>query len=662
MQIDQNHSKSNIYKISTNIKLPEMKKLILIALCITLLAACAGKRSEYKTLSVDIPAGLQHNTDAVEIISQYQQLVNEVYRINARIRDISGVEGEDISLNEQDLPARKMARISLLSLKFVDIQMKLEELDKGIAWVGSRMSNDEYVLFRDVLMLLDQDMGRFAAQFPNDESEQGGQTASSESQGENSLQNNTSDQINEEPPAYPESEQEFQPAEEQFAESNSFHEPSSASTIMGEMTGTVLMIIFVFIVFPGIVIFFFFRKVKKLLGSTILQNVSHSVGKIKGGFRQASNHEFMSDPNMPEEEKKKLKTAKSFFTGTLGIDLEDAAVDTTQEPAKPGSDLDEGTLTSAENLRSLFDNELKDSLLSLEKQRKGARLYYLFAIVSAGLCWASVSLPDNQGILTIVAITIFFLAVFGFFIAGTMRFFKYRNMFKKQVTSKLVKLINPHFIYHPDRHITLADFNKSSVINQVANACQGDDYVCGKLDKTVFEFSELVAKYEEEYTDDDGKKATRTKELFNGLFFLADFNKHIQGETFVVPDNSERLLGRLGQSIQVSHKGELVKLENPEFEKYFAVFSTSQVEARYILSTRMMEAMVNIRKKLGCSLRFSFLGERVYCAISFKKPLFEPSIMKPVQFADIEFMHTLFELIDLIIREMNLNRRIWTKE
>ena len=190
----------------------------------------------------------------------------------------------------------------------------------------------------------------------------------------------------------------------------------------------------------------------------------------------------------------------------------------------------------------------------------------------------------------------------------------------------------------------------------------GDDYVCGKIGSTVFEFAELVAQSRTETKNSKGEKETRILELFNGLFFHADFNKRIQGETFIVPDNLEKKFGKFAQRFQKSSKGELVKLENPEFEKLFAVFSTSQTEARYILTPTMMEAMVNIRKKIDSGFFFSFVGERVHCGINFSKALFEPSIMKPVSFADVEFMHNLFSLIETIITEMNLNTRIWTKE
>ncbi len=107
---------------------------------------------------------------------------------------------------------------------------------------------------------------------------------------------------------------------------------------------------------------------------------------------------------------------------------------------------------------------------------------------------------------------------------------------------------------------------------------------------------------------------------------------------------------------------ELVKLENPEFEKIFSVYGTSQQEARYIITPVMMEAMVQIYKQYKRKMYFSFLGANVYCAIPMGKNNFEPKIWRKVKYKDVEEMFSLFSLIEVIIREMNLNTRIWTKE
>ncbi len=320
-----------------------------------------------------------------------------------------------------------------------------------------------------------------------------------------------------------------------------------------------------------------------------------------------------------------------------------------------------GSLTSSqmvglEKLRHLYNTQLKESIKGMEELRNKAKISYSIAII--------------LGVASYFLYQSFLFIVFGVSLAGTIFFFiragfinfKYRIEYKSQVVKNVVHLINPDYEYKPDGHISLEEFNSSKLLTIEPNLCKGDDYVCGFVEKTFFEFCEFVAQSKFNTKDKDGSKRENVTTLFSGMFFIIDFNKNINGETFVVPDNAERLLGKFGQEFQSSSRGELVKLENIEFEKHFAVFSTNQVEARYILTPAMMEALVNIRNYMGRSFYMSFIGEKVYCGIEYNKPLFEPSIRKPVSFIDVALMHTLFTLIEVIITEMNLNTRIWTKD
>jgi hypothetical protein len=93
------------------------------------------------------------------------------------------------------------------------------------------------------------------------------------------------------------------------------------------------------------------------------------------------------------------------------------------------------------------------------------------------------------------------------------------------VVKKVVQFINPKYLYDANKHISLNDFMMSKLGSKKINKAVGDDYVCGKIDKTVFEFSELIAQYEWEDTDHDGKKVMRVENHFNGLFFSGRFQQ-----------------------------------------------------------------------------------------------------------------------------------------
>jgi hypothetical protein len=153
-------------------------------------------------------------------------------------------------------------------------------------------------------------------------------------------------------------------------------------------------------------------------------------------------------------------------------------------------------------------------------------------------------------------------------------------------------------------------------------------------------------------------------QIFKGLFFVGDFNKHFQGHTIVVPDHTERYLGTLAQDLQAlnQQRGQLVKLEDPEFEKLFVVYGTDQIEARYILSTSLMQRLVDFTKKVHRETFVSFINNKIYIAIKYDEDLFEPKLFKNmVDFAPVrEYFETL-QLMMGIVEELNLNRRIWTK-
>ena len=106
----------------------------------------------------------------------------------------------------------------------------------------------------------------------------------------------------------------------------------------------------------------------------------------------------------------------------------------------------------------------------------------------------------------------------------------------------------------------------------------------------------------------------------------------------------------------------MVELENPEFEKLFTVYGTDQIEARYILSTSLMERLVNYRRKANTSLHLSFIHSKLYVALPVSKNLFEPNVFSSgVKSGYLKEYFSYLELVTGIIDDLNLNLRIWGK-
>jgi hypothetical protein len=106
---------------------------------------------------------------------------------------------------------------------------------------------------------------------------------------------------------------------------------------------------------------------------------------------------------------------------------------------------------------------------------------------------------------------------------------------------------------------------------------------------------------------------------FRGLFANAKLAKAINGSIVIFPDHLEQHLDYLAHSLQsLKSTGDckLVQLEDVEFERYFAVYATDEITARYILTPAMMLRMTELRRKYKRDVMLSFSGDQFYFAVS----------------------------------------------
>ena len=187
----------------------------------------------------------------------------------------------------------------------------------------------------------------------------------------------------------------------------------------------------------------------------------------------------------------------------------------------------------------------------------------------------------------------------------------------------------------------------------------------GKIGATAIRFCELHTQYKTTRRDSKGHTHTEWHTIFRGLFFMGDFNKHFSGSTIVLPDSAEALFGKFGQWLQSFSFGrdQLIKMDDPEFEKLFVVYGTDQIESRYILSPALMQRIVEFKTKRQKSIYLSFVGSSIFVALSETRALFEPKIFSSI--LDFETVCEYFEDLRVaveIVEDLNLNTRIWSKE
>jgi hypothetical protein len=318
-------------------------------------------------------------------------------------------------------------------------------------------------------------------------------------------------------------------------------------------------------------------------------------------------------------------------------------------------------MKSPEQLRQFFEEKLLDDLRVLEARRKSvlnkisitAGIVGVIALLFAIILTVQTRSPVGFIIPLVSAAVIIGLA---------SRFISkgYVSDFKHIVIGGIVKFLGDDLNYEPNGFIEKHIFMMSKIFTTGPNVYKGDDLVWGNIGATRIRFSELNAVHE----SGSGKNRHRVT-IFRGLFFTGDFNKDFKGKTIVLPDTAEALFSRLGSKLQAMNifRGQLIKLEDPQFERQFVVYGDDQVEARYILSPSLMSRIVDYKQKSGKKICLSFVGSMVFVAIWISRNLFEPKIFNTL--LDFEPIRQYYEDLRLaadIVEDLNLNVRIWSRQ
>lgn len=133
----------------------------------------------------------------------------------------------------------------------------------------------------------------------------------------------------------------------------------------------------------------------------------------------------------------------------------------------------------------------------------------------------------------------------------------------------------------------------------------------------------------------------RKKDLaFKGVVVKIKLNKNFNGNTVILPDT----LLHITPDSSLKH----TILEDVEFEKKFDVFTTDEVEARYLITTSFMERLNNLKAafkvdKISCS----FYDEYILIGLHTKEDLFKLASLNKTLFDYSEFSQLFKEVVSI---------------
>ena len=262
----------------------------------------------------------------------------------------------------------------------------------------------------------------------------------------------------------------------------------------------------------------------------------------------------------------------------------------------------------------------------------------------------------NRVLISIVAF-IAFLALLVKISELQMELFLWSEAPKKKYSQKIKTDIFPLIFkffksleYSLESKINIKQLQNDSKIIPKHSRCTLEDSIKGEIKGVSLDF---CAAHLEEI--DRFRKHRSMKTVFKGLFVSFVANKNFSSKTIIKTDG-----GSIGNFFDRRSSGyENVKLEDPIFEKAFEVYSSDQVEARYLLTTAFMENLLELSKLFSGSIQCSFFNNQIFITLETNKSFFEVSSIKdPVNFLnDANIIFKEIEIFGKIIDTLKLDSK-----
>ncbi|MDQ0207447.1 DUF3137 domain-containing protein [Alkalicoccobacillus murimartini] len=360
-----------------------------------------------------------------------------------------------------------------------------------------------------------------------------------------------------------------------------------------------------------------------------------------------------------------------------------------------------------EEFEAFYDQDLHHLAEDLENERKTLvgsqrKLYVIISLLTVAVAAYVFFYAELKYLLVIPGLWLLYYMAVG---QGRSRQFKQaeaelKERIKEELLTKIIHFMNEHFTYKPTHYIRANHFVDAHIFADEFDYYHGDDFVEGYVgdgdERTKVYFCEVTA--DKVVTYEHRKRVRRWREAaFQGLFFMADFNKDFQGLTTIVPKEKRR--SWLSRFFTKRDEGILREMETMDldFDKTFTVKTTDEIKARYILTPALKKRLMEfasqqrsnrsnakyrkkeavrqsleqmdkhpIPKKYTKPLKraksyFSFLDGKMYFMLHTNQTHFESHIHQKVdKKMFMEYYKDINRAMQLV-DDLNLNLRIWNK-
>lgn len=291
------------------------------------------------------------------------------------------------------------------------------------------------------------------------------------------------------------------------------------------------------------------------------------------------------------------------------------------------------------NFNEIYEEVLKNSKEELETLRKKFLFGSLFSIIGMILIFLIFYKYLNAKIVTFGIFPCIFIAIFVFYDPKK----RYNLIYKQKVIKTFIEFYDEDLKYNPSARMPQSIY-KNAGFEDNYDRYYSDDLIIGNIDGHEIMMGEVHTQRKEEHTDSDGDISTSYVTIFHGMFGNVKINNKYNGEIKIHSDK-----GKLGNLFNKKTK---IEMDSTEFEKYFDVAANDKIQAMQILTSDIMEQMINFINESKIKFELTINQNELYIRFKTGK-MFEANIFK----SSVDF-NTLKKAYDIINFTFDITRKL----
>jgi len=258
------------------------------------------------------------------------------------------------------------------------------------------------------------------------------------------------------------------------------------------------------------------------------------------------------------------------------------------------------------NFNEIYEEIYKKYAKTMEEMRTSARNGIIIVIAIAIAIGFILTFITGHTAFLMIAVVIIVL-----YIALSKNHKEYKRFFKNNVVKAFIKEYSENLEYKPEQGISSYYYQEGEFEHY--DRYHSEDLIVGTL-QGKYHITMAEVHTEDESTDSDGNTSYST--VFHGLFAEIEFEKNVK---------TNMKIRRNG--ITLFHKKEKIEMDSGEFEKKFNVYATDKIIAMQLLTSDIMQMLMDFKEKNKVTPEMTLKGNVLYIRFA-TGDMFEPKMLK----------------------------------